>query len=115
MLKQLTKTVYALKVPENVTYGHYRRRDGNETTLFYEIGFPNNLKIIDIGFKFEFINLSSQATEEQTKGVVDEIAGRYLNYLDDGHDLLDTSLESLQSLLAFKGCIDGEYLIIRKL
>lgn len=119
MLKKLegTENAYALKVPKDIrTY----RKSFDTITYFVNGDYSNKFEFRTdkIPFDFEIICLSSQATEEQAKRVVPKFKGFgkyvYKHFLDRPDALIDTALESLQSLLTANGCIDGEYLILIK-
>lgn len=90
-------SIIAVKVPNNVID---LGRIG--TKLFYGIGFPNPEKIINIGFNFEILGLSSEITEEQAKNIVDEKP--YFNYnhpfsSNSNECFCKTAVKSLQTLL----------------
>jgi len=109
MLKQLTETVYALKVPRG-SNGFQKFEGIANGILMYRIteNEYDPYEAIDIPFDFEIICLASQATEEEVKMIVKQPkiiynSNTYFHYHFNEY-LLHDLMDSWDSLLTSKEC-----------
>lgn len=120
---QLTDKIFAVKVPENMNA--FKIDSIPEIDFYqldcYELGEydePIEEKSIDLPpGSYTFLFCTSEVTEEQARKVVLKDGIFCRNYLvrNDGHPFgwTDDPLESLETLLASKGC-EGNWAVVRK-
>jgi hypothetical protein len=122
-MTQLNNEHYAVKVPEGAK--DFKILKGQPEVLDYEYPGQNRERdtqwlnaMIDLPpGSYTFLFCTSEATEEQARKVVlkDGIFCRNYSVKNDGHPFgwTDDPLESLETLLASKGC-EGNWAVVRR-